>query len=230
MSVAPIALEARSISKTYYSGTGRMAVLHNVSAVFYEHELVAIMGPSGSGKTTFAHIVGGLLKPDTGEVRLHSQAIRRSDKALSRYRNEQIGFVFQDFNLLGGLSVLDNVAIPLMIAKMSPARRRDRALECLEAVGLAHKAGAQTNELSGGERQRVAIARALSNEPHIIIADEPTGSLDSKNGDKILTVLHDLVQKHGITVIMITHDERVATRADRVLYIMDGTIKTEDSA
>lgn len=226
MSAVPIALEARSISKTYYSGAGRVPVLKSVSAVFYRRELVAIMGPSGSGKTTLAHVLGGLLKPDTGEVRLESGVLKRNDKALSRYRNEQVGFVFQDFNLLGRLSVLDNVALPLMIAKMPPARRRARALECLEAVGLAHKASAQTNELSGGERQRVAIARALSNEPRIIIADEPTGSLDSKNGDAIVEALHTLVQKHGMTVIMITHDERVARRADRILHIMDGTIST----
>lgn len=202
-----------------------MSVLQNVSALFYEHEFVAIMGPSGSGKTTLAHILGGLLKPDAGEVRLHSQVLKRKDAALSRYRNKQIGFVFQDFNLLGRLSVIDNVAVPLMIAKMPPMRRRERAHECLEAVGLAHKAMAQTNELSGGERQRVAIARALSNNPRIIIADEPTGSLDSVNGGKILDVLHSLVRDHGITVIMITHDDRVARRADRVLHIMDGTIK-----
>lgn len=225
MSVIPIALEARSVSKTYYSGAGRMPVLKNVSAVFYERELVAIMGPSGSGKTTFAHILGGLLKPDEGEVRLHSTTLKRSDRALSKYRNEQIGFVFQDFNLLGRLSVLDNVALPLMIAKVPLARRRKRALECLEAVGLAHKASSQTNELSGGERQRVAIARALSNEPRIIIADEPTGSLDSANGDRVLAVLRELVQKHGITVIIITHDERVAAQAGRVLHIMDGAMK-----
>lgn len=224
MSAAQIALEARSVSKTYYSGSGRVAVLKNVSAPFYEHELVAIMGPSGSGKTTLAHILGGLLKPDTGEVLHATQIVKRSDKALSNYRNKQVGFVFQDFNLLGRLSVLDNVAVPLMIAGMSLARRRKRSLECLEAVGMAHKASAQTNELSGGERQRVAIARALSNDPHIIIADEPTGSLDSKNSDKILEVLRSLVQKHGMTVIVITHDDRVAHQADRIVHIMDGTV------
>ena len=230
MSVVTLALEARSISKAYYSGSGRMPVLKNVSAAFYERELVAIMGPSGSGKTTLAHILGGLLKPDTGEVHVHSHVLKRNDKALSRYRNQEIGFIFQDFHLLGRLSVLDNVAIPLMIAKVPLKHRRERALECLEAVGLAHKASAQTSELSGGERQRVAIARALSNNPHTIIADEPTGSLDSDNGNKIRSVLEELVQKRGLTVIMITHDERVARRADRILRIMDGTIKAEVGA
>lgn len=225
MSAVHIALEARSVSKTYYTGSERAPVLKNVSVLFYEHEFIAIMGPSGSGKTTLAHVLGGLLKPDSGDVWLDSKVLKRSDKALSRYRNQQIGFVFQDFNLLGRLSVLDNVAVPLMIAKMSLARRRERALECLGIVGLAHKAAAQASDLSGGERQRVAIARALSNDPRIIIADEPTGSLDSANGVKILDILKSLVQDRGVTVITITHDERVARHADRVLHIIDGSIK-----
>ena len=225
MSALQVALETRAVSKTFYSGTQRMAVLKNISITFYKQEFVAIMGPSGSGKTTLAHILGGLLKPDGGEVRAGAQVLKRSDAALSKYRNKEIGFVFQDFNLLGRLSVLDNVALPLMIAKLPVEQRRRRALECLEMVGLAHRAQARTEELSGGERQRAAIARALSNNPQIIIADEPTGSLDSKNGNAILDVLQKLTRKHNVTVIMITHDDRVAQRADRVLYIMDGSVK-----
>lgn len=220
-----IAVEVRSVTKRYYRGGETVAALENVSLNVKRGELVAVTGASGSGKTTLAHIIGGLITPDDGEVLVNGTTLKkRSDRAMSRYRNEQVGFVFQNFSLIPHYTTVENVSVPMIVAGVKPAERERRAEKLLTAVGLSKKFRQRTDKLSGGERQRVSIARALTMQPQIVIADEPTGSLDSQRGMEIITILEKLAAEQNITVILITHDPALAARAHRHVELQDGKI------
>lgn len=219
------AVTLHGVSKDYKIGGTRQRVLHAVELTINQGEFVSIVGPSGSGKTTLAHIIGGLIKPSAGDVVVGTQNLRTcSDRQLSRYRNQYVGFVFQNFSLLPRYTALENVALPLLLAKMSLHERNERAAACLKAVGLGKRLRSFAHQLSGGERQRVAIARALVQNPHIIIADEPTGSLDSKQGDAIADMLQDMQRQYQATLVMVTHNPELAQRADRTLQLFDGVV------
>lgn len=213
------------VTKTYTMGGEIIYALRSVDLAIAPGEFVAIMGPSGSGKSTLANVIGGLDTPDTGTIVVDGQDLSASnDAALSYYRNKKIGFVFQTFNLQPHYTALENVAVPLIFANISVSQRRKRATACLNAVGLSDRKRHKPSELSGGQQQRVAIARALVNGPAIIVADEPTGNLDSKKSNEIIALLRSLQKKNKITLIVITHDPTVAKQADRVLTMQDGRV------
>ncbi len=217
-------IELRDVSKTYKLGDEVVNALDHVDFEVEEGAFIAIMGPSGSGKSTLANIIGGLDAPSGGSVIVDGEDLSKvSDVTLSGYRNKHIGFVFQSFNLQPNYTALENVMLPLVLGKMGTKERSQRAEACLKTVGLESRMRHVPTQLSGGQRQRVAIARALANSPKIIIADEPTGNLDSQKGEEIMGVLKDL-NKQGITLIIITHDPNVAKHAHRVLSITDGKI------
>lgn len=226
----PALIEARNISKTYHRGNETITALDNISLDIHAGELLAIVGVSGSGKTTLSQLLGGLMKADTGTLSVNGEELKQSDKQLSKYRNTTVGFVFQSFSLVSSYSALENVQIPLVIANTPLIERRQQAIDYLELVGLGERIHHRANQLSGGERQRVAIARALVNQPKMIIADEPTGSLDSKKGHEIMDVLELLARKQGIAVVMVTHDEALARRADRIVHIKDGKLREVEHA
>ncbi|HET6747261.1 MAG TPA: ABC transporter ATP-binding protein [Candidatus Saccharimonadales bacterium] len=224
-----VILSVDAVSKKYRQGRTSITALHEVSLSLYKGELLAIVGPSGSGKTTLTHIIGGLVTPSTGEISVGNTPLKkRSDKQMSRYRNERIGFVFQNYSLIPYYSAIENVTMPLVVAGVASHERRERAQKLLRAVGLEKRMDQRADTLSGGERQRVSIARALSHNPDIIIADEPTGSLDSARGNEIMTILEKLCRVQGIAVLMVTHDVALARRADRTIYIRDGHIEKEE--
>lgn len=215
-------LELKNINKTYINGEMLVPVLHDVNFSIEEKEFVSIMGPSGSGKSTLMNIIGCLDRPTSGLYLFEGQDIsKKSDDELSEIRNSGIGFVFQQFNLLPKLSALDNVALPLVYANVSVEERTRRAKEALEKVGLSDRIYFLPTQLSGGQKQRVAIARAIVNNPKVLLADEPTGALDSKSGEQLMDLLIDL-NKQGMTIIMITHEHKVAEYATRLLQINDG--------
>ncbi len=217
-------IELSQVTRTYKLGDEVLNALDNVSLNIEKGEFVAITGPSGSGKSTLANIIGGLDKPSKGTVVVDGNDLSKvRDGKLSSYRNKSIGFVFQSFNLQGRNTTLENVMLPLVFARMSRKARKVRAKVCLEAVGLADRAKHKPSQLSGGQRQRVAIARALANNPSIIIADEPTGNLDSAKGVEIMKVLQNL-NKQGITLLIITHDMSIARQAHRIINIKDGKV------
>ncbi len=217
-------IELKGITKTFRLGDEELHALDNVSLHIEQGEFVALIGPSGSGKSTLANIIGGLDRPTSGTVRVEDQDLSHvRDNKLSDYRNRHIGFVFQSFNLQGNSTTLENVMLPLVFARMKRKERVARAKECLEAVGLADRAKQKPNQLSGGQRQRVAIARALAIKPNIIIADEPTGNLDSGRGAEIMQLMHTL-NKQGITLLVITHDMTIARQAHRIIEIHDGKL------
>ena len=217
-----IALE--KVSKEYKSDHVSFAALHEVSLTIAQGDFVAIMGPSGSGKSTLMNIIGLLDRPTKGLYTLDGREVSKlSDRVQSRVRNENIGFVFQTFNLLPRVSVFENVMLPLAYSRKKMGDRRKRTKEVLEQVGLGHRIKYLPNQLSGGESQRVAIARALVNIPTILLADEPTGNLDSKTGQDILKLFQELHQG-GSTVILVTHDANVASAAQRIIHIRDGRI------
>lgn len=217
-------IELRNLTKTYRLGDETLHALDDVSLAISSGEFVAITGPSGSGKTTLANIVGGLDRPTGGSVIVDGNDLSRvRDNKLSAYRNEYIGFVFQSFNLQGTQTALENVMLPLVFARLRPKVRKARATACLQAVGLADRLNHRPSQLSGGQRQRVAIARALAVEPRIIIADEPTGNLDSQRGEEIMKLLK-VLNKQGITLIVITHDPNIARQAGRIIQIHDGRL------
>jgi putative ABC transport system ATP-binding protein len=221
-------MKISNVSKTYSRGREKISALDDVSLTIKKGELLAIVGPSGSGKTTLVSIIGGLTTPDRGSISLEGKVIKKnSDRRLSEYRNVEVGFVFQNFSLIPYYSALENVIIPLIVAKVSRRKRRERAKQYLKLLGLESRVHQRADELSGGERQRVSIARALINHPQIIIADEPTGSLDSAKGNEIMNILEMLSHKQHVTVLMVTHDESLASRADRIVRIHDGRIVEE---
>ncbi|MEJ0072492.1 MAG: ABC transporter ATP-binding protein [Candidatus Saccharibacteria bacterium] len=218
----PAAIELKNLTKTYKLGDEVLNALDGVSCDIKSGEFVAITGPSGSGKSTLANIIGGLDKPTSGSIVVDGSDLSHvHDKQLSDYRNHHIGFVFQSFNLQGTQTALENVMLPLVFSHMKSKDRKARAKECLEAVGLGDRLKHKPSQLSGGQRQRVAIARALAVKPSIILADEPTGNLDTARGDEIMKLLRDL-NKQGITLIVITHDMAIAKQADRIIHIQDG--------
>ncbi|WP_010239196.1 ABC transporter ATP-binding protein [Clostridium arbusti] len=218
-------IEVNNVSKTYKMGKELVTALNDVSVKINDGEFVAIVGPSGSGKSTLMHLVGGLDTPTSGSICVDGKDISKlKDKQMSKYRNETIGFVFQAFNLENTQTALENVMMPLIFAGVNGKERKVKAKKALEMVGLADKIKHRPSEMSGGQRQRVSIARALVNEPQIIFADEPTGNLDSKNGELIMKLLNDLNQK-GYTIIMVTHNMDEARNSKRIIKIKDGQVQ-----
>ncbi len=216
-------IEIEQLTKVYQMGETEVRALNGVSLKIDDGEWVAITGPSGSGKSTLMAILGCLDSPTGGSYQLDGTDVAKmSDDQLAAVRNQKIGFVFQQFNLLSRTSALENVELPLLYS--SENHRRDRAKAALDAVGLKDRMGHRPNELSGGQQQRVAIARALVSEPSILLADEPTGNLDSKTGKEIMTLFSDLHRTRGITVIFVTHDPAIAANAQRVIRINDGMV------
>jgi putative ABC transport system ATP-binding protein len=209
-------------------GLEEVRALRGVDVTIEEGEFVSIMGPSGSGKSTLMHIIGCLDTPTSGKYRLLDKGVETmNDNQLAEIRNKEIGFVFQTFNLIPRSTTFHNVELPLIYAGLSKKERIEKVGKALEAVGLSHRAEHHPNELSGGQRQRVAIARALVNNPSIILADEPTGNLDSETGEEILAVFDEL-HNQGNTIVMVTHDEKLARRAHRVIHILDGRIEYDE--
>lgn len=217
-----------NVTKIYEIGTIEVPALKGVALEVGVNEYMAIMGPSGSGKSTLMNIIGCLDRPTEGSYHLDGVDIQDlKDNALARIRNKQIGFVFQTFNLLPRATALRNVELPLVYAGVDASSRRVRAMSALKRVGLAERVNHRPNELSGGERQRVAIARALVNNPSIILADEPTGNLDSKTGEEIMTVLSD-IHSAGSTIILVTHENSIAEHSNRVVRLKDGLIESDE--
>ena len=221
-------IETTDIAKSYVMGAEVIHALRSISIKIPRGEYVAFMGPSGSGKSTLMNIIGCLDTPSHGQYILNGQDVSRmSDNQLAEVRNKEIGFVFQSFNLLPRASALDNVALPLIYAGLSKRERNERAIESLRAVGLADRALHRPNELSGGQRQRVAIARALVNNPSVLLADEPTGALDSKTSHEIMDLFEALYAK-GNTIIMVTHEEDIARYAHRIVRLRDGLVESDE--
>ena len=217
-------IAVHGLTRTYVMGTERVAALAGVTAEVGRGEFVAVMGPSGSGKSTFMNVLGCLDRPDSGSYRLDGEEVSRLDSdALAAIRNRRIGFVFQSFNLLPRLDAAGNVALPMVYAGVDRATRLNRAAEALAQVGLAERAHHRPAQLSGGQQQRVAIARALVNRPALLLADEPTGALDSRTSAEIMALFQDL-NRAGITVVLVTHEPDVAAYASRVLTFRDGEL------
>ncbi|MDP3622364.1 MAG: ABC transporter ATP-binding protein [Methanobacteriaceae archaeon] len=215
-------VEIKNLKKSF--DHGKITALNGLNLEIKEGEFVSIIGPSGSGKSTLLNMIGALDKADDGDIHVSGiDLIRKKD--LSDFRSQEIGFIFQLHNLIPNLSVLENVEVPMFESKISGKDMRKRALELLDYVELSDKIKRKPTELSGGERQRVAIARALANKPSIILADEPTGSLDSKTGQVILQRLKELHEKENVTLIMVTHDMNVASLADRTIEVLDGQVQ-----
>lgn len=220
-------IELKGINKTYKNGDQELRVLKDIDLEVEKGEFVAIMGPSGSGKSTLMNVIGLLDRPTSGEYFLEGQEVGNlSEKKLARVRNEQIGFVFQQFFLLSKLNAFQNVELPLIYAGVHPAKRKEIAEQYLEKVELGSRMHHLPSELSGGQKQRVAIARALVNRPAIVLADEPTGALDSKTGEQIMDLLTKLNQE-GKTIIMVTHEPEIAAFANRRIVIRDGVISSD---
>lgn len=221
---------AQNVTKIYPMGKVHVTALDDVSFAIAESEFVAIMGPSGSGKSTLMNLIGCLDKPTSGTISINGTDVSRlSDRQLARLRGSHIGFVFQTFNLIPRIDALANVMLPMTFAgKLSPKERRARAQQLLESVGLGERMHHLPSELSGGERQRVAIARALANDPKILLADEPTGNLDTKTGKTILDLFVEL-NKAGRTIIVVTHDATVASYARRIVRLLDGKIVGDET-
>lgn len=216
-----------NLTKTYQTGDVQVHALAGVSFTIAKNELVAIMGPSGSGKSTLMHLLGCLDQPTSGDYFIAGDRTSGlSDDQLATIRNKHIGFVFQQFNLLSRTTILDNVEAPLIYSGVRRSERRVRAKEMLDKVGLSHRLKHYPNEISGGQKQRVAIARALVNDPTILLADEPTGNLDSKTEQEIMELFHSL-HSQGQTIILVTHEENVAKHAERKLVLIDGKIEKD---
>ncbi|MEM6884762.1 MAG: ABC transporter ATP-binding protein [Verrucomicrobiota bacterium] len=217
-------IEVRDVQRIYRMGDNEVRALDGVSLDIDKGEYVSIIGPSGSGKSTLMHLLGCLDVPTSGEIKIDDVTVTESSGGkLSKIRGQKIGFVFQSFNLLPKLNIFENVELPLVYSGISRKQRRDRVEEALEAVGLADRAGHKSNELSGGQNQRVAIARALVNKPQLILADEPTGALDSQTGERILELFRE-VNASGHTVVLVTHDPEIAEETPRKIMIKDGKI------
>ena len=223
-----VVIEIEGVTKLYQMGEEVIHALRGVSLHVRRNEYLAVMGPSGSGKSTMMNMLGCLDTPTTGKYLFTAKDVSSmSDDELADIRNREIGFVFQTFNLLPRSSTLANVELPLIYAGLSPSARRDKAIEVLHNVGLGERMGHRPNELSGGQRQRVAIARALVNNPSIILADEPTGNLDSRTGEEIMQLLEELYAL-GHTIIVVTHEEDIARHARRIVRLRDGLIESDE--
>jgi putative ABC transport system ATP-binding protein len=220
-------IEIRNLSKIYAMGATEVHALRDISLDIDVNEYVAIMGPSGSGKSTLLNVLGALDVPSAGTYQINGQlANEMDDDDLARIRNQEIGFVFQTFNLLPRADALRNVELPLIYSGIPPAQRRDKAALALQAVGLGDRMDHRPNELSGGQRQRVAIARALVNDPSIILADEPTGALDTRTGEEIMELFNQL-HSDGNTIILVTHEEHIAQYSHRIIRFRDGYIESD---
>jgi putative ABC transport system ATP-binding protein len=218
-------IQATGLTKVYQMGDVEVHALRGVDIAVRRGEVISIMGPSGSGKSTLMNILGCLDRPTAGEYFLDDEAVKSmDDDQLADIRNRKVGFVFQSFNLLGRQSALTNVELPMRYAGMANGRR-DRAIEALQSVGLGDRVHHRPNELSGGQQQRVAIARALVNDPAIILADEPTGNLDTTSGDEIMRILLDLNKERGTTLIFVTHDPEISEQTERIIYLRDGLVE-----
>jgi putative ABC transport system ATP-binding protein len=228
MSASAASVEAvrlERVTKVYQQGKTQVNALNGVTLTLPARQFVAVMGASGSGKSTLLHVLAGLARPTSGTVALFDQPISKmTDDQITALRRRQIGLIFQSFNLLPTMSALENAALPLLINGRSMREARQRAAEWLAVVGLSARAAHRPDELSGGQQQRVAIARALIHEAPLLLADEPTGNLDSKTGEDILSLLHALVSEHGRTVVIVTHDVQAASYADRVVLLQDGRV------
>lgn len=219
-------IDMQGIVKRYYVGQpNELEILHGIDLHVSQNEFVAIVGESGSGKSTLMNMIGALDRPTEGTYRLVGQDISQlKDEQLSDIRNQEIGFVFQNFCLIPRMSAVRNVEIPLMYANMPPKQRRERAMDLLAMVGMEDRADHKPNELSGGQNQRVAIARAMANDPNILLADEPTGALDSKTGHLVMDIFHRLHEEQNKTVVLITHSQELAHETERMITISDGRI------
>lgn len=221
-------INVQKLCKTFTTNGVTNKVLQNIDLEVKKGEFITIMGPSGSGKSTLLNILGLLDVQNSGVYKLDKMDTRKlSDDSLAHLRNQQFGFVFQSFNLLDKESVYNNVILPLHYSNTPKEKWNQRVVDCINMVGLSHRIENKCNTLSGGERQRVAIARALVNKPSVILADEPTGNLDSKSGQMIMQILQDLNQNHGHTIILITHEQYTALHADRIIKIKDGKIESD---
>ena len=227
--MSKVMIELNSVIKRYYIGEPKeLEILHGIDLQVKEGEFVSIVGASGSGKTTLMNIIGVLDKPTDGTYLLEGMDVGKAkDVELSKIRNQKIGFVFQTYNLVPRASALKNVELPLLYGGMEKRKRRERARELLELVGMGDRMNHKPDELSGGQKQRVAIARAMANNPSIILADEPTGALDSKTGRKIMDLFHKLNKEQGKTILLITHSKELALETGRIITIKDGSITGE---
>ena len=227
--VGPVVIDIETITKDYVMGEETVRALRGVSLQIHKNEYIAIMGPSGSGKSTLMNMLGCLDTPTSGRYEFNGKNVAEmDDDELAAIRNREIGFVFQTFNLLPRSTSLRNVELPLIYAGIKPETREDRATQVLVDVGLGDRIHHKPNELSGGQRQRVAVARALVNKPSIILADEPTGNLDSKTGEEIMALFEDLYQR-GNTIILVTHERDIAAHARRTVHLRDGLIESDET-
>ncbi|HEV2707869.1 MAG TPA: ABC transporter ATP-binding protein [Pyrinomonadaceae bacterium] len=217
-------LEARAVSKTYHMGSLQVMALHALSLTVRAGEFIAIQGASGSGKSTLLNLIGGLDRPTTGEILFEGKSIRPFDKKqLAHYRRYGVGMIFQNFNLIPSMTAVENVNLALAFGGVSRGERNRRAQALLARVGLSDRLTHRPSELSGGEQQRVAIARALANGPRLLLADEPTGNLDSTRAEELLSLLREMIRREALTVVMVTHDKELAARfADRIIIMKDG--------
>ena len=217
-------IQLKNIEKVYRTDTIETLALNNINLEVGKGEFISIMGPSGCGKSTLLNIMGLLDEPSKGQIEIANQTITNySDKQLAKFRNKEIGFIFQSYHLINDLPVLDNVELPLLYRKVSASERHQLAAEALAKVGLSNRMKHYPNQLSGGQRQRVAIARAIVGQPNIILADEPTGNLDSVMGNEVMEILENLNNAEGVTIVMVTHDENMAKRTHRLVRLFDGS-------
>ncbi|MEY4298026.1 MAG: hypothetical protein RLZZ423_1205 [Cyanobacteriota bacterium] len=221
----PIVAELDHVDKVYGSGEAAVTALNNLCMQVRQGEYLAVMGTSGSGKSTAMNILGCLDRPSSGSYKLNGQSVEHlSDDALADLRNRELGFVFQQFHLLPELTALENVMLPMVYAGIPPEQRRERALAALKRVGLGTRVHNRPNQLSGGQQQRVAVARAIINQPKLLLADEPTGALDSRTTAEVLDLFDELHREQGMTILLVTHEHNVAERAERVVHFHDGRL------